>query len=355
MAISNRAAVIAKTQKVLKKHYKVVPGVTKRTILEHLLYACCLENNSYEKADEAFALLEELFYDWNEVRVSSVKELSDTLKALPRPEETSTNIKRALQSVFEAHYSFDLEELRKLGQGKVLKQLQSYKFRNQFATGYTIRFGIEGHLIPIDAAALRLAYAVGMITEKERDKQTIPGLERAISKGKGIEFFSLFHQLAADLYNFPFSPKIRAIVTEIAADAKERLPKRAPKTPPKPAKKATKAKGSEKAADKKSKTAKKTPAKKVATKKVSSKAASPKKGVAKKATVKKSPVKKKTATKKKATAKKAPVKKTATKKGKGSGKPAAKKGAAKKGTKAKRASVGKSSAATKKLARKKPR
>ena len=54
MSIPNRASKITKAHKVLKKHYK--PYVlADRPVLEHLLYACCLESAMHEAADEAFA------------------------------------------------------------------------------------------------------------------------------------------------------------------------------------------------------------------------------------------------------------------------------------------------------------
>ena len=41
---STYAAIIGKIHRVLKKHYKPIPPQTGRSVLDHLLYACCLEN-----------------------------------------------------------------------------------------------------------------------------------------------------------------------------------------------------------------------------------------------------------------------------------------------------------------------
>ena len=43
--------------------------------LEHLLYGCLLETARYDAADEAFAKLKELYFDWNEIRVTTVTEV----------------------------------------------------------------------------------------------------------------------------------------------------------------------------------------------------------------------------------------------------------------------------------------
>ncbi len=80
-----------------------------RSVLEHLLFGCLLENAPYTAAEEAFAALQHTFFDWNEIRVSSVRELAEVIAGLPEPSSAAHHVKRTLQSTFEATYSFDLE------------------------------------------------------------------------------------------------------------------------------------------------------------------------------------------------------------------------------------------------------
>src|SRR3954447_15057736 len=110
--MSNRTALLTKVHKVLKKHYKPVTGED-RPLLEHLLYACVLENARPDAADEAFAKLQEIFFDWNEVGVTILSALSEVLSCLPDATEAAGRLKRSLQSIFEAHYTFDLEPMKK--------------------------------------------------------------------------------------------------------------------------------------------------------------------------------------------------------------------------------------------------
>ena len=78
MASVSRTAQFAKVFKVLKKHYKPVAPDAHRPVLEHVLYACLLEDAHYPAADEAFAAVVETYFDWNEVRVTSIPELAET-------------------------------------------------------------------------------------------------------------------------------------------------------------------------------------------------------------------------------------------------------------------------------------
>jgi len=231
MATPNRSEIIQRTYKVLKKHYKPITCVGDRSLLEHLLYALCLENATHEKADEGFARIQESYFDWNEVRVTTVGELAEQLAGLPDPAAAATHLKQTLQSVFEALYDFSLESLKKLNLGKAAAQLEKYRGTTRFAIAYVTQNALGGHAIPLCRGALEVLRIVGAINDTEAQKRIVPGLERLIPKNKGVEFGSLLHQLGADLIASPFGFKAKAILLEIAPDCRSRLPKRAVRPP----------------------------------------------------------------------------------------------------------------------------
>lgn len=224
MSAPNRASLLTKVHKVLRKHYKPVAEVGDRSVLEHLLYACCLENAKPEDADEAYARIQQAFFDWNEVRVTTVAELADHLSNLPDPQSAATYLKRSLQAVFEAHFAFDIEFLRKQNLGKSEKDLEKYASQNPFLIAYVVQNALGGHAIPCNRGALDGMIAVGALTEQEANSGRIPGVERAIAKSKGSEFSSLLQQLGADIATAPTSNRVRQILLEIEPQAKDRLP-----------------------------------------------------------------------------------------------------------------------------------
>jgi endonuclease-3 len=229
----NRAALIAKAHKTLKKHYTPV-DYAERPLLEQLIFACCLENATYDAAEQAFQKLSTGFFDWNEVRVSTVEELAEALAMLPEPKTAASRVKRLLYSVFESTYSFDIEPFKKLNLGVAQQKLEKLEGVSPFALAVATQACLGGHAIPLDRGTFSALRILGIATDTDVEKGAVPGMERAIPKSKGVEFGSLLHQLGAEVIANPFSTNLHKLLLEIAPEAKERLPKRQPKAPPKP-------------------------------------------------------------------------------------------------------------------------
>jgi endonuclease-3 len=279
MAASNRTALINQTYKVLKRHYKPVRPEG-RTIFEHLLYACCLENSPHEAAETALVVLRGQFFDWNEIRVSTARELAETMKMLEDPEDTALRVKQVLQSVFESLYAFDLETLSKENIGQAVAKLQKLDGTTPFVVAYVTQQGLGGHSIPVNRGLLESFRILGVISDAEASAGVVPGLERAIPKSKGIEAGSVIHNLGVLFSKNPYSPAVRKLLLEIVPQCKDRLPKRPSKAAPTKesdeaaatAQAAPEKKPSKKAAGKRA-ASKETPAKKPATDKIPKKSA----------------------------------------------------------------------------------
>lgn len=236
MAQASRSAQIEKLHKVLRKHYKPVAIDQQRSVLEHLLFACLLEDAAYEAAETALAALVHTFFDWNEVRVTSVSELCEVMAMLPDARSAAQRIKRVLQAIFEKTYCFDLEDRRKKNLGETQKWLRDLG-ATPFVVSYVTQAALGGHSIGLDASTMRVMQIIDLASEKDAAECSVPGLERAIPKSKGVEFASLLHQLGADFAANPFAPRVRDMLMEICPTASERLPKRRlpkPVVPPPP-------------------------------------------------------------------------------------------------------------------------
>jgi len=215
MSSGNRTTKYESLYKSLKKHYKPVSDPPERSVLECMLYACCLEDARLEQADEAFAKLQQTYFDWNEVRVTTVSELAEALKALPFPAQAAVRIKQCLQSVFEARYQYDIDDLKKANLGKAVAEIEAWKGITPFVVAYVSQHSLGGHAIPAGQVIYEAMWQCEILTFGEIDKKSLPGIERAIPKNKGIEFAGLLHQFANELFHHPKATAPLSILKEL--------------------------------------------------------------------------------------------------------------------------------------------
>ncbi|MCY2984911.1 MAG: hypothetical protein NTY15_14910 [Planctomycetota bacterium] len=242
--MSNRAAKYEQLHKSLKKHFKPQSEPGERSVLEHLIYACCLEDARNEQADEAFAKLQQAYFDWNEVRVTTVIELGEALSSLPNASQAGHRIKRCLQSLFETRYEYNLDDMKKANLSKATDELTALKGVTPFVLNYVSQNALGGHAIPVDLRALEIMVQCEIITAAEAEKRSLPGVERAIPKNKGFEFGSLLHQFAVEFQQNPKNTDVLAVFKDMGVSPKAKeVEKAAPKKEAKKAEVATPAPG----------------------------------------------------------------------------------------------------------------
>ena len=184
----------------LSKHVKV-KSMDARPVLEQFIYAMLRENATRDSADQAFQSLQDRFYDWNEVRVTSTLEIVEALDgAVSDSEMRAQRIVDFLQEIFETTYSFDLEPLLEVLQKKGLKQaskqLLRFQAANDYAVSWVMQQSLGGHSIPLDATALRVLKRMGL-TEDESDLEALHAtMEHQVPKAKGSQFVDSISVLA---------------------------------------------------------------------------------------------------------------------------------------------------------------
>ena len=226
-----RNQLVPKLHKALKSHYKPFATDTTRDLLDQVLFACCLENAPVDVAEKAFARLKQAYADPNEVRVTTVAELAETLHDLPDPSRAALSLRRALQGVFESTYTFSLDHARKHSLAHGLKVLEGLHGVPPFAVHYVASTALGGHLIPLDRGALAALWLCGLITQQEYDSGKVAGLERIIPKKAGGEFTTLLHQFGLDVLTNLHGNTVRKITQAVNPTAKDRFPKRGEQVP----------------------------------------------------------------------------------------------------------------------------
>ncbi len=175
------------------------PAAEPLSVLEQYIYGLCREDATVEQADRAFRNLVDRFFDWNEVRVSSTRELEEALEDLPQAEARAQRLVLFLQEVFETHFTFDLQALEKKGLKDASKQLARYQATNDYLGAWVVQRSLGGHAIPLDAPTLRCARRMGLLDDSQDDCETArASLEHLIPKANGSMFTDLLSNLSAE-------------------------------------------------------------------------------------------------------------------------------------------------------------
>ncbi|MCB9950981.1 MAG: hypothetical protein H6824_08360 [Planctomycetaceae bacterium] len=262
---SDRQSIIKKLTTELKKRYKGGLPKTNLSVIETLIYATLLEDSTHEDAEAAFQRLFDHFFDLNEIRVSSVDEIKQVLGDLRDADWKAFRLREALQDIFEKHFAFDMEGLKRKTLDAAQKELGAIPHQTDFAQSYTLQTCCTSHVVPVDESMLLALRWLALTDAESTGQQAADEVKSATKKSDAPQFCYLLKYLSIDEKLSPaFVQDIEDTVT--GHDASKRLAGLIKNGPPKP----PKAKPAKKAAETKA-----APAKKGTTKK-SSKTASQK-------------------------------------------------------------------------------
>jgi endonuclease-3 len=199
MATPSKAQLLTNVHDLLKKRYKPKadrpPG--RLTVLEAVVYGICHEGMTRDDANQALARFKDQYFDWNEVRVSSLVEIQQTLSGFPNAEERARRIRKFLRQMFQKTYGFSLEVLVKKPLKEALKVLHDYEaFSSDFVTATVIQQALGGHAMPVDEDVRRALDRLGIAEHDLVSLRSV--LERAVPKNRGVEFLDLLEDLAHD-------------------------------------------------------------------------------------------------------------------------------------------------------------
>ena len=176
----------------------VEPDDEARPVLEQFIYGLCRQNATREQADEAYRYLQEKFFDWNEIRVSSLRELEEAFAAMSESEARAQRLVSFLQEVFEIHFSFDLDKLQKEGLKQAAKKLSRYEAADEYTVSWVVQRSLGGHAIPVDAPTLRCVGRLGLTEGEPEEAEARATLEHLVPKAKGPMFTDVVSLVAGE-------------------------------------------------------------------------------------------------------------------------------------------------------------
>ena len=96
MSTPSKAQLLNEVHALLKKRYKPKPDPSpeRLSVLEGIVYGICHEGTTREQANQSLSRFKDEFYDWNEVRVSTIEEIQGALAGMSETEMRATRIRR---------------------------------------------------------------------------------------------------------------------------------------------------------------------------------------------------------------------------------------------------------------------
>jgi endonuclease-3 len=176
----------------------IEPDEESRPVLQQFIYGLCRENATRDQADEAYRFLCARFFDWNEIRVSSTRELEEAFAGMSEPDVRAHRLVSFLQEVFEIHFAFELDKLQKEGVKQAAKKLARYQAANDYAVSWVVQRSLGGHAIPLDAPTLRCVTRLGLIEDETEEAEARASLEHLIPKAKGPQFTDVASAVAGE-------------------------------------------------------------------------------------------------------------------------------------------------------------
>jgi endonuclease-3 len=187
-----------KLTNLLKKRYAGPVPKQERSVLDTLLFAICLEDVSVADAEEALERLMASFHDLNEIRVSSISELALVFPGMPDSEWRAHRVRNVLQHIFEKHFEFAFEGLRRKTLDIAVKHLSRIRDLSPFVRNYTLQSALGAHVVPVDRSMTKAAIWLGLVGADETPERAAESLKSYARKADVTVFAHALRGLAVD-------------------------------------------------------------------------------------------------------------------------------------------------------------
>ena len=195
---ADKSQICRKLVTALQKLYgKSVPKI-ELSVVDTMLFAACLEDNPWVPAEAGLKKVLTSYFDLNEVRVSSVSELEQSLAPLKDADWKGLRIRSILRFVFETTYSYDYEKLRRQTLEQAVKTLKKVNDISPFIRDFILHEILGSHVICLDTSMLTAARWLGLVPANADVDDASEFLKGGIKKSEVSEFCHLLRCLSTD-------------------------------------------------------------------------------------------------------------------------------------------------------------
>ena len=191
MANRKRSMSISKILKNLEERYGKKPKPPSWTIVETLIFYILYHSSGITAARRAFKFLRDEYVDINEVRVSSLNELRNTLIKAGASEQIALPLRGILKQIFLQENDVSLEPMIELTPEQAKRYLSRFDNLPSHAIDYLLLIKWEHPILPVDKQIARMSSRLGLTSSNSSLTTTQKSIMRDLKKDRYFDFFSL--------------------------------------------------------------------------------------------------------------------------------------------------------------------
>lgn len=155
---------------------------------DQFVWSFLLWEASLADAERAYKKLSQSFLDVNELRVSLVEEIVESIGVrYPMAEERSRRLRDSLHEVFLREHAVSFDGLKDMPKRGAKQYLDGISHAPPFVTGRVMLLALGGHAAPIDDRMLDLLKDEGVFEEEIDLSGAIAILERHVKAANAVE------------------------------------------------------------------------------------------------------------------------------------------------------------------------
>jgi len=168
--------------------------------IELIIRGILEENVDPRKVPAALSAIEKEYVDYNELRVSPVRDIVDVVgEKYPEIRSKAQNIVNTLQAIFDRANNLSLDFLNNKPKREIRKILREKLGLGRYAESFVTLYGFDGHAMPVDNLLLD-ALKLGEYIHPSSDLDDLQGfLERITPHADAITYHQALRKYASEM------------------------------------------------------------------------------------------------------------------------------------------------------------
>lgn len=191
VGIKEKTRSVKRHLRALEKKHRVGIPPDPMPLLEKLILHLLLQEAPQTNAARALRRLREVFVDWNDLRVSSIREIATVLEECRVGVEVAYILKEVLGQIFVHGHATTLDHVATGEPDQARRFIGKLKALPSWAGTYIQTVAGHGTAVPLDPHTSRICQRLGLFGRKSSVQTRVQTLKSIVSEGDVLRFHHL--------------------------------------------------------------------------------------------------------------------------------------------------------------------